>query len=99
MVPKRSRKTERLFLSPLVYSKFAYGKKQRDSLSDFKQHNGFRRIEVPRYYVPMTLAGHAVLLLGLHHRLTDRIPEPVRARIRKIRSFWYIRRLKATQKV
>src|SRR5206468_9311057 len=25
----------------LVYSNFAYGKKQRDSLSDFKQHNGF----------------------------------------------------------
>jgi len=82
----------------LVYAKFSYGRKQRDSLSDFKQHNGFRRIEVPRYYVPLTLAGRMVLRLGLHHPLVDHIPEPVKAKLRKIRSLWNARRLQVTQK-
>lgn len=73
----------------LVYSKFSYGKKRRDSLSDFKQHSGFQRIELPKYYVPFTFAGRAALRLGLHHRLVDRIPEPVLAQVRKIRSLWH----------
>src|SRR5262249_14847985 len=47
----------------LVYSHFSYGKKQRDSLSDFKEANGFQRVELPRYYVPLTLAGRAALTL------------------------------------
>ena len=38
----------------LVYLNFSYGKKQRDSLSDFKERNGFQRIDLPRYYVPLT---------------------------------------------
>src|SRR5581483_4743623 len=41
----------------LVYSRFAYGKKQQDSLSDFKERNGFKRVEVPRYHVPLTRLG------------------------------------------
>jgi hypothetical protein len=77
----------------LVYSHFAYGKKQRDSLSDFKEHNGFRRINVPRYYVPLTRAGSIVLHLGLHHKLADHFPEPVLARVRALRNAWYKRRL------
>ena len=32
----------------LVYSQFSYGRKERDGLSDFKQHNGFQRIDLPR---------------------------------------------------
>jgi hypothetical protein len=81
----------------LVYSKFSYGKKQRDSLSDFKQYNGFRRIELPRYYVPLTLAGRVALRLGLHHGFVDHIPEPVLAQFRKIRSLWYGRRCEAAK--
>jgi hypothetical protein len=72
----------------LVYANFAYGKKQQDSLTDFKQHNGFERIDVPRYYVPLTLLGRAVLGLGLHHGLRSHVPEPVLARLRKVRRFW-----------
>ncbi|SRR6266571_376080 len=75
----------------LVYSKFSYGKKQQDSLSNFKQHNGFQRMELPRYYVPLTLAGRAALRLGLHRGFVDHIPEPVLARLRAIRSLWYDR--------
>jgi hypothetical protein len=77
----------------LWYANFSYGKKQRDSLADFKRHNGFRKVDVPRYYVPLTVTGRIALQLGFHHNITDRIPEPVVDIYRRIRTFWYARRL------
>jgi hypothetical protein len=76
----------------LVYSNFAYGKKQRDSLSDFKERNGFQRVDVPRYYVPFTAVGSAAFRLGLHRKVSDRIPEPVMAKLREFRTSWYARK-------
>ena len=76
----------------LVYSNFAYGNKVRDSLSDFKERNGFKQVDVPRYYVPMTALGGAALRLGLHHRAVDLIPEPLQARLREVRNAWYSRK-------
>jgi hypothetical protein len=77
----------------IVYANFSYGKKERDSLADFKEANGFKRIEVPRYYVPLTLKGRAALRVGAHHRLAEVIPAPLLEKVRKIRSLWYGRRL------
>src|SRR5882672_7315341 len=64
----------------LVYSRYAYGKKQQSSLTDFKERNGFKQIDLPRYYVPLTQMGTLALRLGLHHRLSERIPESVAAK-------------------
>jgi hypothetical protein len=75
----------------LVYSNFAYGKKQSDSLSDFKERNGFQRINIPRYYVPLTPLGRAAYRAGYHHRLTDILPESYIAKLRAMRSSWYFR--------
>jgi hypothetical protein len=72
-----------------VYSNFAYGKKERSSLSDFKERNGFGRINLPRYYVPLTSIGWAAFRMGLHHKLLDRLPEPLLAKARDFRYFWY----------
>jgi hypothetical protein len=82
----------------LVYSNFAYGRKQRDTLSDFKEYNGFRRVDLPRYYVPLTLAGRVALRLRLHRRLTDRIPESVQEKIRDLRRLWYNRSPQVSRK-
>lgn len=76
----------------LVYSNFAYGKKQTDSLSDFKERNAFVRIDVPRYYVPLTTIGAAALRMKLHHKLVDRVPESWIAKLRELREAWYARR-------
>jgi hypothetical protein len=76
----------------LWYANFSYGKKQSDSLADFKRHNGFQKVDLPRYYVPLTVAGRMALRLGLHHTHADLIPEPVAATYRRIRSWWYTRR-------
>lgn len=73
----------------LWYANFSYGKKQHDSLADFKRHNGFEKIDVPRYYIPFTAAGCLALRLGLHHNMIDWIPEPVTALYRRMRSLWY----------
>jgi hypothetical protein len=70
----------------------SYGKKQSDTLAEFKRHNGFQKIEVPRYYVPLTAVGRIALQLNLHHGITDWVPEPVAAQFRRMRSFWYGKR-------
>jgi len=78
-----------LGIAHLVYANFAYGKKARSSLSDFKERNGFRRVDIPRYYVPLTRWGAAAFRLGLHRRFADRVPEPVAAKLRDLRNRWY----------
>lgn len=76
----------------LWYANFSYGKRQTDSLAEFKRHNGFVKIDLPRYYVPLTVVGRLALRMGLHHNLVDWIPEPVILKYRSIRSRWYAKR-------
>jgi hypothetical protein len=83
----------------LVYSNFSYGNKKRDTLSDFKEGNGFVRKDVPRYFVPLTAVGHLALRMGLHRGLTDHLPESVIARLRKLRESWYNRRFQLAQEM
>jgi len=73
----------------LVYANFAYGTKQQDSLADFKAHNGFRRVDVPRYFVPLSVAGRVALRLGVHEGLKRRVPEPLLAGFRAARRAWH----------
>src|ERR1700704_461017 len=82
-------------ISYLVYSNFLYGNRERDTVTDFKKRNGFRRIDLPRYYVPMTAFGSAAFRLGLHKRFADRVPEPVLAKLRQLRNNWYNQKLKS----
>jgi len=84
-------------ISSLVYSNFAYGKKQGDSLSEFKRNNGFQQVDVPRYYVPLTLWGQLAFRLGLHHRFVDRLPESIAAKLRAYREAWYKHRLNSAE--
>jgi hypothetical protein len=83
----------------LVYANFAYGKKQRSSLTDFKENNGFQKMDVPRYYVPLTLLGRAALGLGLHHGFSQLVPEPVLERLRELRKSWYNHKLQSGMKL
>lgn len=76
----------------LVYSKFAYGKKSRSTLSDFKERNGFQRINLPRYYVPLTRWGSLAFTMGVHRSLLDLVPESVGEKLREARAAWYRRK-------
>ena len=83
-------------VSYLVYENFTYGNKIGDGLSRFKEVNGFQRVNTPRYYVPLTPLGKIALRLGLHHRLSERIPESIAAKFREWRSLWYELRFPAS---
>jgi hypothetical protein len=52
-----------------------YGQWSAGGLGDFKQHNGCLRIDVPRYYVPLTLKGTLALRWNFHRgRMACRPP-------------------------
>lgn len=76
----------------LVYAKFAYGKKTRSTLSDFKVRNGFQRVDLPRYYVPLSHWGSLCFKMGFHRPLLDLVPETVGAKLRDVRAAWYRRK-------
>ena len=75
-------------ISKLVYQRFSYGNKQWDGLMKFKQVNGFRSVDVPRYYVPLTTLGRAAYRMRLHHKLVDRLPTQWAAKLRAMRTAW-----------
>jgi hypothetical protein len=79
----------------LMYQNFEYGNKGADSLTTFKEINGFERINLPRYYVPLTPLGRLALSCGLHHGLINRLPKSLTTRMRQLRSSWYDRKIQA----
>jgi hypothetical protein len=79
-------------ISYLWYANMSYGRKHRDGLADFKRHNGFQEIALPRYYIPLTLIGRMVLRSGLHRGIAHWIPEPAASAYRRIRRLWYASR-------
>jgi hypothetical protein len=81
----------------LVYEHFSYGKKKSDSLSHFKEVNGFQRVDVPRYYLPLTPLGRVALRLRLHHRLVDHLPESVAVHLRDWRKAWHGRKFQRVE--
>jgi len=81
----------------LVYQQFAYANKANDTIATFKEVNGFQRIDLPRYYVPISLLGKLALRLGFHHRFVDRIPSSVATKLRQLRNAWHNRKLESVQ--
>jgi hypothetical protein len=75
----------------LVYARLSYGKKSHDSLVSFKLSNGFKQIDVPRYFLPLSLRGTLALTFGLHRPLVERIPESALNGFRKLRRTWHAR--------
>jgi hypothetical protein len=73
----------------IVYAKYVYGKKGEDRLTDFKRHNGFRKIEIPRYFIPLTLIGRMALQFHLHHGVQSIIPQRFYAHLVALRNSWY----------
>jgi hypothetical protein len=61
-------------LTHFVYANFSYGNKGEDSLSGFKRRNAFIRIDIPKYFVPLTTKGRVALALRLHRSPTELLP-------------------------
>lgn len=73
----------------LVYGRYFYGNKRDSTLVEFKRRNGFEKINVPRYYIPLTLKGRAAIALGLHVGLVARLPASVLSRLVRLRAWAY----------
>ncbi|PYU09098.1 MAG: hypothetical protein DMG37_24405 [Acidobacteria bacterium] len=63
-------------MSHLVYGNFIY-RDAKSSLTEFKRRNGFQEALVPRYYVPLTAKGKAVLAMNLHHGIGHVLPQSI----------------------
>jgi hypothetical protein len=74
---------ERKGLPQLVYANWGDG-----PLVNFKRHNGFHEMRLPRYYVPLTRRGHLVIRLGQHRGWKALVPANVKQRLRALRSRW-----------
>lgn len=72
-----------------VYGKYTYAKKGEDSLTIFKKNNGFQKIDVPKYYVPLSSRGKLGLRLSLHHGIFVLLPNRAQRLLSQIRSLWY----------
>jgi len=68
----------------LVYLSWGAG-----SLSEFKRRNGFEKVGLPRYYVPLTAKGRLALRLGVHKGMVNLIPGPALARLKRLRTAGY----------
>jgi hypothetical protein len=77
-------------LSYLVYCNYTYNDLE-NSLTEFKRRNGFEKVLLPRYYIPLNMKGRIAVSVGLHRGITQRIPKPVLSQLLKIRRKWHAR--------
>jgi hypothetical protein len=66
----------------------AYGDYDSSSLGNFKRHNGFIRMDLPRYYIPLNSVGIIAIKLKLHRRVSDWLPEKTKKFFRDLRKRW-----------
>jgi hypothetical protein len=64
----------------------------RGALREFKRHNGFVQVDLPRYFVPLNARGRIGLALKLHRSAIGFLPERVVLFFRDLRSRFYARR-------
>ena len=72
----------------LLYERLIYGNKGEDSLTRFKRENGFIQMDLPRYYIPLTLKGKIALVLGLHREMKEMVPQRLRRQLVGLRDKW-----------
>lgn len=59
----------------LVYGQYFFDEDADNPLTEFKRRNGFERILIPTYYVPLTLKGKIAIKLNVHAGLRRLIPK------------------------
>lgn len=76
-------------ISHLLYCKYIYHKNYEDALTEFKRRNGFRQINFPRYFVPLTVRGRFAVALKLQLGLTELLPQGLVVAMLKARNKYY----------
>jgi hypothetical protein len=71
----------------LVYAMWVSG-----TLGEFKRSNGFEKIDLPRYYIPLTMKGKIATRLHLHHGYKGILPEMISKSLIDLRRWRYTKR-------
>jgi len=74
----------------LTYGNYRY-LQGSDSVTRFKERNGFEEIMTPRYYVPLTNIGKLALRLQLHHDVKRMLPGAFLRLLKRARATMYRR--------
>jgi len=69
-----------------------YGSWQEGGLTEFKRRNGFVKVEIPRYFVPLTRKGAIAARLRLHRGWAQILPPPLKKVLMDLRTRWSARR-------
>jgi hypothetical protein len=93
LVAKAVEVCEQSKITHLMYCNYTYNDPD-SSLTEFKRRNGFQKVDLPRYYIPLSIKGEIALRLGLHRGLAQRVPKPLLHQLLRLRSRWYAHRLK-----
>jgi len=72
----------------------AYGDFDSSTLGDFKRHNGFTRMDLPRYFIPLNVTGAVAMSLGLHRPFAQWVPDWMLPPLRELRKRWHERSIK-----
>jgi hypothetical protein len=73
-------------MTHFIYGKYFYGNKGHTPITEFKRRNGFKRIQFPQYFVPLTLKGKMALSLKLHRGIQEILPQRVTNFLLDVRS-------------
>jgi hypothetical protein len=76
----------------LQYCKYVYNDDDTSSLTDFKRRNGFVRLDLRRYHVPLTVRGRVAVMLGLADGLRGAVPPRVLKMAVRLRARYHARR-------
>jgi hypothetical protein len=87
LIAKAVETCEKKGIPYLVYAKWPRG-----TLADFKRNNGFTKINLPRYYIPLSIKGALALKLRIHHGFAGILPERFVLRLIDLRMKWYSRK-------
>jgi hypothetical protein len=68
----------------LMYGNYIYND-PTSSLTEFKRRNGFEKVMLPKYYVPLTFKGRMALKWNAHHGLSGILPPRVKQFLVKTR--------------
>jgi hypothetical protein len=77
--------------SHLIYCNYNYGKANNSSLTEFKRRNGFEKLSMPRYYVPLTNRGAVAVRLNLHRGVRELLPAGIVVPLLRLRARYYAR--------
>ena len=70
----------------------SYGEWSDGTLGDFKRYSGFRKVNVPRYYVSLSVKGAIAMRANLHKGVRAMVPKGVKERLVAWRRDWHSRK-------